>query len=125
LVENNQPIVQMPKQFKPQVTIQEEMNIKKRTISKITKIMWNSSSEETIFTCQGKIINIDIDNSDWHFISTKYVIKRYRIQLKVKDRSGMATFILFDSKAKKITQHISERPFEQMFKGERIWKMKL
>ena len=29
----------MPKQFKSQVTIQEEMNINKRTISEITKIM--------------------------------------------------------------------------------------
>ena len=44
-MENNQPIVQMPKQFKPQVTIQEEMNINKRTISEITKIMWDSDSE--------------------------------------------------------------------------------
>ena len=44
-MENNQPIVKMPKQFKPQVTIQEEMNINKRTISKITKIMWDSNSE--------------------------------------------------------------------------------
>ena len=30
----------MPKQFKSQVTIQEEMNINRRTISEITKIMW-------------------------------------------------------------------------------------
>ncbi|KAK7824344.1 hypothetical protein CFP56_034532 [Quercus suber] len=81
----------MPKQFKPQVTIQEEMNINKRTISEITKIMWNSDSEETIFTCQRKIINIDIDNSGW-----------YRIQLKVEDSSGIATFILFDSEAEKL-----------------------
>ena len=44
-MENNQPIVKMPKQFKPQVTIQEEMNINRRTISKITKIMWDSDSE--------------------------------------------------------------------------------
>ena len=44
-MENNQPIVQMPKQFKPQVTIQEEMNINKRTTSEITKIMWDSDNE--------------------------------------------------------------------------------
>ena len=44
-MENNQPIVQMPKQFKPQVTIQEEMNINRRTISEITKIMWDSNNE--------------------------------------------------------------------------------
>ena len=44
-MENNQPIVKMPKQFKPQVKIQEEMNINRRTISKITKIMWDSDSE--------------------------------------------------------------------------------
>nr|XP_023914199.1 uncharacterized protein LOC112025746 [Quercus suber] len=91
LVENNQPIVQMPKQFKPQVTIQEEMNINRRTISEIKNIMWDSDNEETIFTCQGKIINIDIDNSGW-----------YRIQSKVEDSSGMATFILFDSEAEKL-----------------------
>ena len=30
----------MPKQFKSQVTIQEEMNINRRTMSEITKIMW-------------------------------------------------------------------------------------
>jgi len=45
LVENNQPIVQMPKQFKAQVTIQEEMNINRRTISEITKVMWDSGNE--------------------------------------------------------------------------------
>ena len=44
-MENNQPIVQMPKQFKPQVTIQEEMNINRRTINEITKIMWDSDNE--------------------------------------------------------------------------------
>ena len=44
-MENNQPIVQMPNQFKPQVTIQEEININRRTISEITKIMWDSDSE--------------------------------------------------------------------------------
>ena len=41
-MENSQPIVQM---FKPQVTIQEEMNINRRTISEITKIMWDSDNE--------------------------------------------------------------------------------
>ena len=35
----------MPKQYKPQVTIQEEMNINRRTISEITKIMWDSDNE--------------------------------------------------------------------------------
>ena len=44
-MENNQPIVQMPKQFKAQVTIQEEMNINRRTISEITKVMWDSGNE--------------------------------------------------------------------------------
>ena len=31
--------------FKPQVTIQEEMNINKRTINEITKVMWDSGNE--------------------------------------------------------------------------------
>ena len=44
-MENNQPIVQMPEQFKPQVTLQEEMNIIRRTISEITKVMWDSGNE--------------------------------------------------------------------------------
>ena len=44
-MENNQPIVQMPKQFKPQVTIQEEMNINRRSISEITKVLWDYSNE--------------------------------------------------------------------------------
>ena len=35
----------MPKQFKSQVTIQEEMNINRRTISEITKIMWYSDNK--------------------------------------------------------------------------------
>ena len=37
--------IQIPKQFKPQLTIEEEMNINKRTISEITKIMWDSGNE--------------------------------------------------------------------------------
>ena len=44
-MENNQPIVQMTKQFKPQVTIEEEMNINRRTISEIKKVMWDSDNE--------------------------------------------------------------------------------
>ena len=44
-MENNQPIVQMPKQFKPQVRIEEEMNINRRTTSEIKKIMWDSDNE--------------------------------------------------------------------------------
>ena len=44
-MENNQSIVQMPKQFKPQVTIEEEMNINRRTISEIEKVMWDSDNE--------------------------------------------------------------------------------
>ena len=44
-MENNQPIVKMPKQFKPQLTIEEEMNITTRTISEIKKIMWDSDNE--------------------------------------------------------------------------------
>ena len=35
----------MPKQFKSQVTIQEEMNINRRTISEIKKIMWYSDNK--------------------------------------------------------------------------------
>ena len=37
--------IQIPKQFKPQLKIEEEMNINKRTISEITKIMWDSGNE--------------------------------------------------------------------------------
>ena len=44
-MENNQPIVQMPKQYKPQVTIEEEMNINRITISEIKKVMWDSDNE--------------------------------------------------------------------------------
>ena len=42
---SNISTIQMLKQFKPQLTIQEEMNIDKRTISEITKIMWDSGNE--------------------------------------------------------------------------------
>ena len=35
----------MPKQFKPQVTIEEEMNINRRAISEIKKVMWDSNNE--------------------------------------------------------------------------------
>ena len=44
-MESNQTIVEMPKQFKSQVTIQEEMNINRKTISETTKIMWDSNNE--------------------------------------------------------------------------------
>ena len=44
-MENNQPIVQMPKQLEPQVTIQEEMKINRPTISEIKKIMWDFDNE--------------------------------------------------------------------------------
>ncbi|XP_030968630.1 uncharacterized protein LOC115989105 [Quercus lobata] len=87
--------------------------------------MCDSDNKETIFTCEGKIINIDINRHGRYFISCEvcrrkvnskdeflwcdncnkkacFPIPRYRIQLKVKDSSGMATFILFDSEAEKL-----------------------
>ena len=42
---SNISTIQIPKQFKPQLKIEEEMNINKRTISEITKIMWDSGNE--------------------------------------------------------------------------------
>ena len=73
-MENNQPIVQMPKQFKPQVTIREEMNINRRTISEITKNMWDSDNE--VRKKKPSTINIDIDNSGWYFISCEVCCKK-------------------------------------------------
>ncbi|KAK7833795.1 callose synthase 12, partial [Quercus suber] len=102
---------------------------------------------ETIFTCQGKIINIDIDHSGWYFISCeecrkkvkprdKFLwcdncnkkaclpIPRYKIQLKVEDSSGMATFILFDSEAEKLL-NISTKDLLNKSLEMRMSKIKL
>ncbi|KAK9996037.1 hypothetical protein SO802_020723 [Lithocarpus litseifolius] len=100
----------MPKQFKPQVTIQEEMNINRRTISEITKIMWDSNSEE----------GLKIDNSGWYFISCEVCRKKVKSRdefLWCDNCNKKACFPI--PRSKKITQHISERPFEQMFRGAR------
>ena len=60
-MENNQPIVQMPKQFKPQVTIQEEVNINRRTISEITKIKWDSDNEiRKKYTFNNNIVSLTL-----------------------------------------------------------------
>ena len=60
-MENNQPIVQMPKQFKPQVTIQEEMNVNRRTISEIKKIMWDSNNEvRKKYTFNNNIVSLTL-----------------------------------------------------------------
>ena len=60
-MENNQPIVQMPKQFKPQVTIQEEMNINRRTISEIKKVMWDSDNEvRKKYTLNNNIVSLTL-----------------------------------------------------------------
>ena len=60
-MENNQPIVQMPKQFKPQVTIQEEMNVNRRTISEIKKIMWDSDNEvRKKYTFNNNIVSLTL-----------------------------------------------------------------
>ena len=59
-MENNQPIVQMPKQFKPQVTIQEAMNINRRTISEITKIMWDSDNEVRKKNVNNNIVSLTL-----------------------------------------------------------------
>ena len=60
-MENNQPIVQMPKQFKPQVTIEEEMNINKRIISEIKKIMWDSDNEvRKKYTFNNNIVSLTL-----------------------------------------------------------------
>ena len=59
-MENNQPIVQMPKQFKPHVTIQEEMNV--RTISEIKKkFMWDSDNEvRKKYTFNNNIVSLTL-----------------------------------------------------------------
>ena len=60
-MENNQPIVQMPKQFKPQVTIEEEMNINRRTISEIKKDMWDSDNEvRKKYTFNNNIVSLTL-----------------------------------------------------------------
>ena len=60
-MENNQPIVQMPKQFKPQVTIEEEMNINRRTISEIKKIMWDFDNEvRKKYTFNNNIVSLTL-----------------------------------------------------------------
>ena len=60
-MENNQSIVQMPKQFKPQVTIQEEMNVNRRTISEIKKIMWDSNNEvRKKYTFNNNIVSLTL-----------------------------------------------------------------
>ena len=60
-MENNQPIVQMPKQFKPQLTIEEEMNINRRTISEIKKIMWDSNNEvRKKYTFNNNIVSLTL-----------------------------------------------------------------
>ena len=60
-MENNQPIVQMPKQFKPQLTIEEEMNINRRTISEIKKIMWDFDNEvRKKYTFNNNIVSLTL-----------------------------------------------------------------
>ena len=60
-MENNQPIVQMPKQFKPQVRIEEEMNINRRTISEIKKFMWDSDNEiRKKYTFNNNIVSLTL-----------------------------------------------------------------
>ena len=60
-MENNQPIVQMPKQFKPQLTIEEEMNINRTTISEIKKIMWDSDNKvRKKYTFNNNIVSLTL-----------------------------------------------------------------
>ena len=60
-MENNQPIVQMPKQFKPQVRIEEEMNINRRTISEIKKVMWDSDNKvRKKYTFNNNIVSLTL-----------------------------------------------------------------
>ena len=60
-MENNQSIVQMPKQFKPQVTIQEEMNVNRRTISEIKIIMWDSNNKvRKKYTFNNNIVSLTL-----------------------------------------------------------------
>ena len=60
-MENNQPIVQMPKQFKPQVSIEEEMNINRRTISEIKKVMWDSDNKvRKKYTFNNNIVSLTL-----------------------------------------------------------------
>ncbi|KAK7821668.1 replication protein a 70 kda dna-binding subunit b [Quercus suber] len=100
--------------------------------------MWDSNNE---------IINIDIDNSSWYFISCEvcrkkvksrdkflwcdncnkkacFPIPRYRIQLKVEDSLGMTTFILFDSETEKLL-NISAKDLLNKSLELRMWKIKL
>ena len=60
-MENNQPIVQMPKQFKPLVTIEEEMNINRRTISEIKKVIWDSDNKvRKKYTFNNNIVSLTL-----------------------------------------------------------------
>ncbi|XP_050262353.1 uncharacterized protein LOC126706841 isoform X2 [Quercus robur] len=129
-VKNDHLIEELPRQFKPQRTIEEEMNNSRRTIIEILNMVWNSENKETIFTCHGKITKIETAFG-WYFMSCEtcrrkvkprgehlwcdrcnklagFPIPRYRIELKVKDDTRLTTFILFDSMAEKLL-HISAK----------------
>ena len=60
-MENNQPIVQMPKQFKPQLSIEEEMNINRRTITEIKEVMWDSGNKvRKKYTFNNNIVSLTL-----------------------------------------------------------------
>ena len=60
-MENNQPIVQMPKQFKPQVSIEEEMNINRRTITEIKEVMCDSDNKvRKKYTFNNNIVSLTL-----------------------------------------------------------------
>ncbi|KAK7823795.1 putative pre-mrna-splicing factor atp-dependent rna helicase deah2 [Quercus suber] len=108
LVENNQPIVQMPKQFKPQVTIQEDMNINKRTISEITKNIWDSDSEIILVDILSLAKYVVKRSQEMNFYGATIATKRHASQSQgtqnenVEDSSRIVIFILFDSEAGKL-----------------------
>ena len=64
-------------------------------------------------------------HNNYYDINTIYAISfiRYRIQLKVEDSSGMATFILFDSEAEKLL-NISAKDLLNKSLEVRKWKIK-
>ena len=60
-MENNQSIVQMPKQFKPQVSIEEEMNINRRNITEIKEVMWDFDNKvRKKYTFNNNIVSLTL-----------------------------------------------------------------
>ncbi|XP_070044305.1 replication protein A 70 kDa DNA-binding subunit B-like [Nicotiana tomentosiformis] len=118
------------------IPIEEEMFMNRMNITELLESDWSADIHEYIVTVRGNITEID-NYFDWYYISCnscskkivpsngvytclfcakecKFPLVKYKIYVKVKDKTGKTTLVLFNAVAEKLLDTSAHKLFNRL-----------